>query len=90
MAEVENQRMTQRNRFDVVSLVAGQHFEQLLVAVEGGVKVVEDLLALLFGVGARQQRRGGKSGLLHAVTGRECVHWSEMMTLLRYGQKASG
>ena len=36
MAEVENQRMAQRNRFAEIGCIAGQRFEQLLVAVEGG------------------------------------------------------
>jgi hypothetical protein len=40
MAEVEDQRMTQRDRLAQIGFFAGQHFEQLLVAAERGVEVV--------------------------------------------------
>ena len=68
MAEVENQRVTQCDRLDVIRLVAGQHFEQLFIAIEGGVEIIENLPALLFDVRTCQQRRAGKYGLLHSVT----------------------
>ena len=66
VAEVEDQRMAQRDRFDVVRLVAGQRLEQQLVAVEGGMEIIEDLLALLLRVGAGEQRRAGEGRWFHA------------------------
>ena len=57
VAEVEDQRVTQADRLPEVSLVAGEHLEQRLVAIEGGVEVVQQLGALGLDVGAGQERR---------------------------------
>lgn len=52
MPEVEDQRMTQGDRLDVIRLRTGQDLEQLLVTVEGGVEVREDLGPFRFDVAA--------------------------------------
>ena len=60
VAEIKNQRVAQADRLLVVGLVAGQHFEQRLVAVTGAVKIVQDFSTLGFDIGAVKQRRAGK------------------------------
>ena len=54
MAEVEDQRMAQADRLPEIRLIAGQHLEQLFIAIKGGMKIVEDLRAFLFDIGTGQ------------------------------------
>ena len=71
MTEVENQRMTQRNRLDEIRFITAQCLEKLLVAIEGSVEVLENLLTLLLDVLAGQQGRSGKIEWFHAGTAGE-------------------
>ena len=60
VAEVEDQRVTQRDRLFEIRLVAGQNLEQLLVAVECPVKIVEDPLTTPCRIGIGEWRGAGK------------------------------
>lgn len=67
VAEIENERMAQRDRLAVPGLFAGQHFEQLLVAAEGGVEVVAQGGAQRVRIGRVETGRTGEEGVLVSV-----------------------
>ena len=71
MTEIENERMAQRNRFDEIRVITAQRLEKLFVAIKGGVKIIENLLALLLDIVARQQGRTGEIDWFHAGTAGE-------------------
>jgi hypothetical protein len=52
--------VAQADRLLVIGLVAGEDLEQRLVAVEGGVEVVQQFAALGLDIGAGQQRGARK------------------------------
>src|SRR5687768_12072446 len=50
MPEIKNERMTQGNGLFIVRFITLKRFEKLLVAIEGDMKIIPDLLALCFDV----------------------------------------
>ena len=70
MAEIEDQRMTQRNGLFDIGLVAGQHLEELFVMIESCLEVTKDFGSLLLAVIASEQRCSLKNGIVHTDSGR--------------------
>ena len=62
MAEIENQRVPQRDRLVEISRFAHQHLEQLLVTIKGGVEIRTNLATLGFRIAIEAGRAGENLG----------------------------
>ena len=78
MTEIKNQRMAQVDWLLVIGLIAAQHFEQRLIAVAGGMKVIEQFLTLGLDLGTRQQR-GAREQLVFVLAVLPLVHIVEIL-----------
>jgi len=90
MPQVEDQGVTQADRFTVIGLVLRQQLKEGLVAIEGGVKVIQDLGALGFRVRAIETWGTGEDLVSHHLGPGVWVSSTASSARLRGCQETTG